>query len=300
VNKTNQYSNEKNPSAFKFQIASDQPVVNASLFVRRYGWRGFVKHPLKNIGGLNYVISDTPKILQSGNLEYCVAVESGGKEFTFPGGVQNTPGKWDFVPHSYWSLKILGADESIDILNAARDKKDFVFPHYDRLRRHSIEYLNGSRGDETSLSIHISSSGKKEVPFGFQLNISDLIKTFADQLDNYRTMVLKARSENDSVCNVGVNLILSDGKSYGADILLKQQWREIEIPITSMLQRSTLLLPNSYPLFLQKKWEMPDDPVGNRINLRLLDCIQVVLDPDEGEISKSDSQLEIESIILKK
>jgi hypothetical protein len=77
VNKTDQYSNEMNPSVFKFQIAGEQAVINASLFVRRYGWRGFVKRSLKNIGGFNYVVTDTPKILQSGNLEFKVRQVSG-------------------------------------------------------------------------------------------------------------------------------------------------------------------------------------------------------------------------------
>ena len=300
VNKTDKYSNESDLSAFKFQIAGEQSVFNASLYIRRLGWREFEKHPLKYISGFNYVVADSPKILQSGNIEYCVGVESGEEEYTFPGGVQGTPGKWDVTASNYWNLKILGADEPIALFNVTRDRKDFVFPHYDRSRKYSIEYLNGSKSDETSLSIHSSSSKKQIVPFGFQLNVNDLIKPFAARLDNYRTVVLKARVENDSMCQTGINFILSDGKSYGIDVRVKHHWQEIEIPISSMLCRSALLLPNSYPLFLSKKWEMQSDSIGNKMNLRLLDCIQVVVNPNNDERSKGDSQLEIESISLKK
>jgi hypothetical protein len=102
------------------------------------------------------------------------------------------------------------------------------------------------------------------------------------------------------MCQTGINFILSDGKSYGIDVRVKHHWQEIEIPISSMLCRSALLLPNSYPLFLSKKWEMQSDSIGNKMNLRLLDCIQVVVNPNNDERSKGDSQLEIESISLKK
>jgi hypothetical protein len=301
VNKTDQYSNEMNPSVFKFQIAGEQKVVNASLYIRRFGWRGFAKHPLKNIGGFEYVIADSPKILQSGNLEYCVAVESGGKEYTFPGGVQSTPGKWDFIASNYWSLKILGADEPIVLLNVTRDRKDFVFPQYDRSRRYSIEYKNGTKSDETSLSLKITSSEQQKLLFGFQLNVASLKGLLPDRPNSDRYFVVSGRSLEDSTSIIGLLFLMSDGTCCGVNIELKKNIQEIKIPLSDFRNMRPLMLPNAYPLFLSKTWNEREDTLKQALNLRLIEFIQVVVDPKDGKSvdGKRENNFEIQSIFLK-
>ena len=298
VNKTGQLTNEMNSSAFKFQIAGEQQVVNASLYIRRFGWRGFVKHPLKNIGGCNYVVVDTPKILQSGNLEYCVTVESGGIEYTFPGGVQSTPGKWDFVTSSYWTLIILGVDEPIVLLNVNRDRKDIVFPHFDRTRSYAVDFKNGSQSDETSLSLHMNYSDKAITPFGIQLNVNEIMKSFAHQLDTYKTVVIHARSNEDSVSVLSLNFIMADGSCFTSSaVQLKNVWDKIEIPLSSFHRGSPLILPNSYPTFLPKTWDTIHKDNEPSPSLSALELIQVVVHPVR---ESKESDIEVVSVTLMK
>jgi hypothetical protein len=302
VNKTGAYSNERHPSVFKFQIASDQPFHHADLYVRRLGWRGFAKHPLKNIGGFDYVVIDSPKIIQSGNLEYCVAVESEGKEYTFPDGVQSTPGKWDFTASNYWCLKVLSTEEPITLFNAARDRKDIVFSYDNRPGTSSIDYKNGSQGDEKSLFLDVSFSPEEEMPFGLQVDVSEYVKPFVEQLEKYQTVVIKARSNRDSLSMFELNFFMQDGKSYGAPVQLQETWHEIEIPLTAFSDKRSLILPNSYPLFLSKIWQNKIGNVTARPDPRFLERIQIIVDPSEikKHTNARETSFEIVSVILKK
>jgi hypothetical protein len=254
------------------------------------------------MGGFDYTVTDTSKIMYSGDLEYCVAVEAGGKTFTFPEVIQNTPGTWDFFTDNLWSMKIVGQNEPIGVLNTSRDRKDFVFPHYDRSRKYSVDFKNGSNSDETALSLYVSFSDEQELPFGVQLNVAGRVKPFADQLEHYQYIVLKARSNQDSMCTIGLNLIMANGKSYGVDTELGTHWQEIEIPLSTFRSRSSLLLPNSYPLFLPKIWDASHDTINDKPNLRSLECLQIITDP--LAIRKSDgtreTSFEIFSLYLKK
>jgi hypothetical protein len=298
VNETTRYSNESNPSVFKFQIAGEQPVVAASLYIRRIGGRSFAKYPLKYNGGFHYDLLDSPKILQSGNLEYCVAVRSGEKEYTFPEGVEKTPDAWDFVSNTCWPLKILSADESLVLLDASRDRKDFVFPHYDRSRRYTVDFKNGSPSDETSLSLHINFQEESKTPFGIQLNVSENLRPFASQLETYTGVVLKTRSSNDSSCVLNLIFVLVDGRSYtSTPVHLSKNWQEIEIPLSAFHPGSSLILPNSYPLFLPTTWNGTTKGNDKGLTLSGLESIQIIANQAQGT---KESDFEVVSVSLKK
>ncbi len=233
VNKTSQYAVESNRVDFRFQIASEQKISDVILYIRRLGWRGFAKLALTHVGGFDYTVSDSSHMTQSGELEYCVAVEVGNNIFTFPEGVQNTPDKWDFSTSHLWIMKVIKRDKPIVLLDVCRNRKDFVFPHYSKSMRYVIDYGNGSNSEETALSLRVSFSDDEKIPFGFQLNVSEWVKPFTDHLENYQYVVLRARSNEDSMCTVGINLLMADGKNYGVNAKLKASWQDLEIPLST-------------------------------------------------------------------
>jgi hypothetical protein len=268
-----------NQVTFKFQVASERKISNANLFIRGLGWRGFAKHVLKNIGGFDYVAADTVKLPQSGKIEYCVAVEASDGAFTFPEGVHNTPGKWDFSPNGLWSTKVIAPDEAIALIDVRRDRRDFVFPHYSRSMRYIVDYTNGSSSEEEALSLKVSFLEEKRTPFGLQLGVSDLVKSVAGHLDKYRHLVLNARSTQDSTCTIGIVLLMADGRSYGVDAEIKNTWQGIEIPLSAFRSRSALILPDSYPHFLPKEWKIEPSTNNDRPDLNLLQSVQITVDP---------------------
>jgi hypothetical protein len=302
VNKTNPYASQLNGADFKFQIAAEKTIGKAALYIRRLGWRNFEKHQLKHIWGFNYVPVDYPKIMQSGDLEYCITAEAGGNTYTFPEGIQSTPEKWDYDKKNLWKLKVIGQNEQIVVLNTMRDRSNLVFSHFNQSRRYFVDYKNGSNSDEASLSLHVSFSDESKAPFGFQLNVSEMIKILKEELKEYRYAVLKAKSNQDSICTIGLNLIMADGKCYGVNTQLKNYLQEIEIPLTAFCDKDLLILPDSYPSFLPTVLNSKTVDMNFRPKFSSLECVQITVDPTEirkikGEI---EANYEIISVVLKK
>jgi len=125
VNRSPQYMYEEKPAKFEFDIASERKIKKAELFIKRSGWRGYAKYPLKNSGGFRYLLADSLKTFEAGKIEFCVVVETEKGIISFPDGVLNSPEKWDFVSYHFWETKILSSGTSIAILDI-RDRKSVV------------------------------------------------------------------------------------------------------------------------------------------------------------------------------
>lgn len=234
---------------------------------------------LKNVGGFDYAMVDTPKIIQSGNLEYCIAVDAGDQTFTFPEGIQGSPGKWDFSANHFWNLTVIGKEEPITLLDVSRDRKDFVFPHFSRSRRYVVDYKNGSTSENISLSTKVSFLDESEIPFGIQLSVSHIVTPLSVSLDDYAHIVVSARSLQDSTISIGVIFLMSDGINYGVSLGIKNIWEDTVIPLSAFQSKDTLILPDSYPQFLPKVWSAKHATTGMKLDLRKLQGIQIVLNP---------------------
>jgi hypothetical protein len=299
VNKSEQCTSSPGRAEFVFQIASERSITNADLYIRRIGWRGFVKHPLKRAGGFDYIALDTSAIVHPGRIEYCVVVEMGNKTMTFPGGIPNKPGAWDFSIDHLWSMTIVGAGEQFVLLDISRDRSDLVFPHYTRALRYSLDYVSGSNNTEIALSPTISFSDEAESSFGAQLSVSGIIAPVRHRLSDFHHVILKARSGQDSLCTLGLVFLMSDGKSCGANVDLQPEWKEIEIPLSAFRTRSALMLPGSYPLFLPKTWNVDEEGRDSKVDLRLLQGMQIVVDPSSTRQTKHKKEIRFELVSIK-
>jgi len=282
VDSSRPYTLDSQAPEFKFQIASDRKISDAKLFIRRLGWRGWSGLPLKNVRGFEYVPVDAPKTMHSGLVEYCVAVLAGDTTFTFPDGVAGTPGTWDFTAGTLWHMKVVSPAEPLVLFDARRDRKDIIFPHYTKTMRYSVDYVCGSNSEEVSLALALTFTEGNRTPFGIQLNAAGWSELYADQIGKYCCLRIKARSRQDSVSHVGINLVLADGNSYGARVEINNSWQEHQIPLSAFLINDALLLPNPYPRFLPTVWKKAQTPSSLRPDLRQLQRIQIVIDPEDA------------------
>jgi hypothetical protein len=301
VNKTNQYSSESKQMDFKFEIASEKQIKSTNLFLRRFGWRRFEKHSLKNIGGFEYGLTDSLKFLNAGNLEYCISVELEGQTKTFPYGVESNPEDWDFNSEKLWTVKILSPNDPFVLLNVSRDRKDFVFPQYSRSMRYMLDYKNGSNSESTSLSVGVTFTEENKIPFGIQLNIPDLLKQLGSQIDNYENVFIKARSTQNTSATIALKLITIDGKVYSSSIKLKDDWQNIQIPWKEFNSGDALILPFSYPKFLSKTWTPSNNSQSGSLKPSEINSLQIVTDQSGAKKNNDKWEIgfEIESIYLK-
>jgi hypothetical protein len=291
VDHTCRYAVASTRTEFTFQIAGGQAITKAQLYVRRPGWRGFAIIPLTSAGGFDYVATDSSGLGRSGTLEYCVAVESGDTTLTFPGATPGKPDRWDFLPGTLWSLKLVEPGEPVVLLDVARDRDDLVFPSYSKGMKYNIEYRNGSNSEELALSSDVSFTREGGADFGIQLNCSDRAKAWLNSGDGFHLVRTRARSTRDSVCKVAINLLMSDGQCLTAGVELGREWHDVAVPLAAFRGGSALTLPGAYPMFLPKSWNAAAVLSRAAQDLRSLQCIQVVA--SGGDVAESKGKREV-------
>jgi len=296
VNNSRKNSLPADPASFEFLIAGEKKITNAHLFVKRFGWRGYAKLWLKNTGGFRYVPADTPKVLQPGIVDYCVAVESDGKVCAFPEEIQNDPGNWDFSTRQHWQMSVQAKEEPVVLFDAQRDRKDLLSPNYSRALRSMVDYETGPGGLGTAIALSATFTGASPLGFSCQIDISKTVVPFTDDLQNYRYITLKARAVGDSVRSVNVNLLTRHGEAFGAVVTLSDTWKEVSIPLSAMKRTECRILPDSYPLFLEKTWNNGGEQSGI-LDIEQVMSLQIVIPPDQ---QSKEIRLKLSSISLTK
>ncbi len=162
------------------------------------------------------------------------------------------------------------------------------------------EYRNGSNSEELALSPRVTFSREAEIPFGIQLNVSEQMQALRNSVERVQHVRIKARSIKDSACTVGINFLMSDGRSYTSDIELGRDWHDITVPLSAFRSSNALILPDAYPLFLPRIWKTSSVTTNVKPDLHLLQSIQIVVDPAvvaESE-GKKEAGFEIVSVQL--
>lgn len=300
VNKTNHNALTTDRLNFKFQIAGDDKIEYANLYIKRSGWRGFKKYPLKNINGFDYVVDDTSKYSADGNLQYCVSIKTEKNIFTYPGGIQKSPEDWDFSQNDLWNINVNVPGESLVLLDASRDQRDFIFPQYNPSVKYLVDYSSGSNTEKKSLSVKVSFTKEASIPFGLQLNVSEIIKPFVSSLNQYKYLVVKGKSDGDKKSMVDIKFLMEDGSTYSARVHLSKSWNDTKIPLSDFKSSSALILPNSYPQFLPKIWNGTKEQLNQKLDLNQLQFIQITCEKPKSEIrnDKAEISFRIESIML--
>lgn len=297
INKTPRQAVTSDNLKYEFQIAGNN-IANASLYVKQPNWRGFRKYSLKSVGGFNYVVDDTSKYSIDGTLQYCVTVETDKGIFTFPAGIQKSPQDWDFGNNELWSIKICKPGDPIVLVDALRDQTDFVLPQFNPSFRYFLNTASGSNSEKNSVSVKIQFTNTAVIPFGLQLNVENILKPFAANLDGYKNITIRGRSDDKKPGKFTVKMLDSDGICYSADFEFLNSWSDIKIPLSNFQNDYALILPNSYPLFLPKIWERNKQNTNRKLDLSKIQFIQIVCEKDKSNNENLERSFNLESIIL--
>lgn len=279
VDKSERFIPREPHPQFRFQIASLRPVEHATLFLRLAGWRGYAKFSLKNTTGFEYIPADSGTVALSGRVDYCVAVDDGRKTLTFPGAIKGTPDAWDFSPENLWHTTLVELDQDIVLFDATRDRGDLVFPHFSRWSRYAATGKGGENSGELALAIDVTFSGQNAEPFGVQMNIARLVKSVHENVARGKRLVIKGRAGKDSSTTLGINLLTKRGMNFGTDFELPGRWGTVEIPLSSLKPQDALILPESYPLFLPKRWSGVHAAPDAEIHPGDVESLQLIVRP---------------------
>ncbi|MCX6152430.1 MAG: cellulase family glycosylhydrolase [Ignavibacteriales bacterium] len=299
-NSKNEVTENKSFEA-NLKICSSKKICSVNLFIKRLGWKGFEKHEVKFIKGFDYKVNINSNIIKPGLLQYCIAVNDGQKTYTFPDGIEGSPDSWDFKSDKFWNIKCVRKDDAIFLFDALRDQRDLIFPHYNPSMKYNSDYTLGSSPDKIALSVQINFKGLVEKPFGLQLNVEDFLKPRMEELNKFNFITIKGKALQDSVCNLTILLRMKDGNSFASSIQLMNNWQELVLPLKSFIEKESLVLPESYPLFLPKMWKNSMNE-NQKFNLNDLLTLQIIYQDSENRIVGSEYKagFELEEITLNK
>ncbi len=105
--------------------------------------------------------------------------------------------------------------------------------------------------------------------------------------------MIRARSEHEMKAKL--SLITTDADAYTVTVSLTKEWKEIEIPLSSLQKDSFLLLPRPYPGFLPLRFKKDEIKPFN-----IMDTERLEISFGEGIKSSSPVSIEVESIWLEK
>ncbi|MFA6977897.1 MAG: hypothetical protein WC209_01135 [Ignavibacteriaceae bacterium] len=294
VNLSKEKQLEGKPVQFKFQIAAEKEISGAELYVKRFGWRNFAKYSLKKGKGFTHSFEDSSTIFSEGEVQYCVSVKTGNKIVTFPGNIKGSPNDWDFRIDNPWKVVISKSGENINLFSAMQDRRDLLFPHYSKTMQFDVNYKSGSDGNSTSLMVKVRYGDENKIPFGVQLAVDEKVKSVCNEQNDYRYAIIRGRSNQDTTSTVKIILLMEDGRSFTSNVELQTQWQETVIPLSKFKIGNSLVLPNSYPLFLPRVRESVSE--NKVINPFAFSAIQIVCEANMKE--KKETGFEIESIYL--
>ena len=206
---------------------------------------------MQKISAYEYTTEVPADIVSPGVINYRIMVGNAKDEtYTFPGAFKGDPYAWDEYRNESWQTFVAAPGSGLELFNAASDRNEVMIFNSD-WRSNTAEYVATGKSKNLALKTTMNKPASGQV-IGWQYYFGDKISGRESELASFNKIVIKARSAEETKFNL--SLITVNGDGYAIVVPLTKDWREIEIPISSLQKDSFLLLPRPYPGFLPLKF----------------------------------------------
>jgi hypothetical protein len=168
-----------------------------------------------------------------------------GEVYTFPGGFKGNPYAWDAYRNESWQTRIPAPGSHLQLFHPETDRSRLVLYNPD-WRNISIAYpAAGKNGDLVwKASLNKSTPGTM---LGLQTYLGNALAARQKELGEFSKLVVSVRASEDA--SAKLTLITTVANAFGTTFDMGTEWREVEIPLTSLQRGDFLLLPRPYPGF---------------------------------------------------
>lgn len=250
---------------------------------------------LQRMTSYDYTVQVPEDIVTPGLINYRIIIQKPNNEYTFPGGYTGNPYAWDYYHNDTWQTFVASENTPLEIFNPNTDRNNLMVYRYD-WRNNLIEYISADKPHQLVLKATMNKpvAGKF---MGLQFYFGDKIKGSISELSSFKKIVIKARTENESSVKLRVALINSAGVAFATSVTLNNSFQNIEIPLNTLQQDSSLLLPRPYPGFLPLWFKA--NTSGN-FDVADAEKIEITFGEDITENNNKPYSIEVESIWLNK
>ncbi|MBB1284434.1 cellulase family glycosylhydrolase [Flavisolibacter sp. BT320] len=211
----------------------------------RHSEKGWKTVPMQR-AGYTYTAAVPLDLASPGLINYRMMVrKANGDTYTFPGGFKGNPYAWDEYRNESWQTEVAAPDSYLSLFHPAKDRAKLMLYNPD-WRANTIAYVTSGKTSDLVMRANMTKpvAGQR---MGFQSYFLDELAGRISEVSSFTKLVVRARaSENTSA---KISLITTDADAYGTAINLSPEWKELEIPLSSLQSTSFLLLPRPYPGF---------------------------------------------------
>ena len=195
-----------------------------------------------------------------------IVIKEDGKSFTWPQNIEGTPLDWDFTNYEYYSSKKLKEADPIVLLTP--QEKDQNIDTAMLPESWNFRFFPDIKAPVENDAYILSSNAENDGEIIIRRYVGDELSE-APFLENKKNIVVKI-SPSGAQEGIKIGLTGKNGATYAADLLpayqkepvvkLHGEVTEYHIPLTSLTQTETYILPSVYPSFLPRKIEMEPLP----------------------------------------
>ena len=232
---------------------------------------------------------------EEGPVEYFITVVSTDGARTFPGGLQQRPGEWDFVGGPGWSTMIVDSDAPLPLFRARTDAAAAIYPHQERGTRYESAVVTGTTAADAA--IRLSTDDLARPPHFLAIGFPTTLPTDVGARDS---LALTVRSLVTVLDSLNVTLVLSDGSSWGSRIPVTREWTTPALSIADLRPMPAARLPRAYPFFLPFWFEPDADAMPAAPDLSRLQSVQIGIDArSRRDLQSGPAAYELQEILLK-
>jgi hypothetical protein len=202
---------------------------------------------MERINGYSYRAVVPSGEVKEGFLRYNIVVYEENKKRTFSSGVTGSPMDWDYTENQYFETKVVAPEKPVVLFSVTDEQSNleiFTLPEWSFNHRNLVE--NFPAGSNTlQLTFRSEDNHPK---FFMRKYIKDEVSGHKNRLETCTRLCLYVKNVPDRLY---AGFVTSDGYTYNM-ICPPAIDNIIRIPLSELKQTKTALLPNSYPVFLDK------------------------------------------------
>jgi hypothetical protein len=241
----------------------------------------------------DYVAQVGKELLGAGLLSYKIVVQNAAGDYAaFPGNHPGNPLNWDNFNNEEWETYVSATNTRLTLLdaNSGRNQIDGA--------PQGTSFIASATPHQLLINIS-SGSGRRPGPkeIGFHVYLTDKLNSRREELPEFNSIVIKAKTQNTEPVKVKIALIDDEGSAWSGYVTVNNDLKDIGIPISSLQRDSYMLWPRPYPGFLPASFK---NESNSKFNINRINMLEVVAGLDASDGSAKTYNLEIESVVLKK
>ncbi len=217
-------------------------------------------YKMERTQGYSYKIEIPAKDVKGENFAYCIVVFKDGKKQTLPANVDKGPLDWDYTSNDFYRTHLLAPLQAIELFNAESERHSLETYTMDGSNNITQTIVQHSPVEKPTLNIRFQAK-ERSTTFFVRKFIADDIAYLKKRLISAKNLCIQLKK---APSDLKIGFITTDSYTYLADCSSTEN-DIVKIPINSLQQSNTALLPHAYPVFLNKYF-VPESDILFRLD----------------------------------